>query len=490
MIFRYTDEEKEQIKALEREAIGAMQKLSDVLNDKSATHEEKSAIKALYTQTTDRIFSDFDNLMEKFEAAHFEALKGPEEIIKNAQQLTKDAIRHALIETKKEIEFDKDSYVKDGRCIIGLANAHFEYVLLYGDWDYSEKIDTIDLNEYKSLFFDKDSFIEYLQKNVLKRHFAALNDQDTTKLLSALDDIFKNDPNIITDPGEPGAKTKGELVEDLITKKHAANIHQKRAIDLNEEHEIVMANTLIQNGVNTLTKNELLLLRIIIMQTKKGDTDLFEYTLSTADLAKMLNITPKGLYRDLRTMLDHIMGEKIKLKDDKTDRWAFISWVQYASYENGKITIRLGDGLKPYLIGLRKYFNKIRLSELVHLKSTYSILLYELISSYMTTTPHAEHKEEIYIPLDVIRRTTNTKNKYKKYSQFKEKVIDVAINEINGQSFYYYITARPEKEGRSYTGFTFTVMSQVAEEARSQNNTIPVEDHKQITLKDLMGKDF
>jgi hypothetical protein len=81
--------------------------------------------------------------------------------------------------------------------------------------------------------------------------------------------------------------------------------------------------------------------------------------------------------------------------------------------------------------------------------------------------PHADVAIEISISMDELRKNTDTEKKFERPYDFKKKVIDVAIREINEKS-KYHVTATPYKRGHSVGGYEFLIESQVGYIVRMQ----------------------
>lgn len=260
------------------------------------------------------------------------------------------------------------------------------------------------------------------------------------------------------------------------------DIH-RRELQLDTRHEVAMANQMILHTASNLSLNEMKLLRYIIMQTKRNDDYLFEYEFSVKDFAKDAEISVKDAYRDFKKMSRHMMQEVLEIEDKKTDHWRLFHWVDMCDYYKGVVTIKISDELKPFLLHLVGSFTRYELDEIIKMNSTYAIRIYEVIRSYMDdkNLPYADNKTEISISMDVLRKVTNTENKFERYSNFKLRVIDAAINEINRCS-KYHVTAEPYKRGRAVAGFDFLIESQAGYAVRQQAaDTEQIEGQMYIT---------
>ena len=234
-----------------------------------------------------------------------------------------------------------------------------------------------------------------------------------------------------------------------------------RRASTDTDYSVVMANDMIK-GCSELSLNELKLLRTIIMQIKPEDTELYPYMLSVKDFQNMVGLTEKYIYREAQKMCLHLLREVILISDgNPRHKWEAFQWVSVCKYESGTFYIRLNDALKPYIIGLQKFYTKFALSDIVQLNSTYAIRLLELIYEGMKNAPvYADKTTEVYIPLDVMRKATNTEKKYKSVNRWVERVIKLPLEEINQKNGKYHFSYRPYKQSRRIIGFFFTAESQ------------------------------
>jgi plasmid replication initiation protein len=289
-----------------------------------------------------------------------------------------------------------------------------------------------------------------------------------------------------------GTNESYEARQERLEKYYAEaekNIHRKE-ITLNTDNFVVMSNNMILHSASNLSLNELKLLRFFIMQTRKDDTELFEFNANVKDIAKSLDINEKVLYRSLDKMTDHLMKEVIYIGNSTKDRWKKFHWVDVCEYEAGNLTIKLSDELKPFLIDLRGAFTRYQLSDIVGLNSVYAIRIYEILNGYMNDNnlPYADNAIEISVSIDTIRKATDTENKFERFSSFNTKVIQTAIKEINSKSRYHVI-ATPYKSGRQVVGFDFLIESQAGYAYRMAEEPKQIKKNNsdgQLTLEEFL----
>ncbi|WP_149938249.1 replication initiation protein RepM, partial [Acinetobacter baumannii] len=126
-------------------------------------------------------------------------------------------------------------------------------------------------------------------------------------------------------------------------------------------------------------------------------------------------------------------------------------WVQRISYVENEALVRIkfSDDVVPLITNLEKHFTSYELEQVSSLTSVYAIRLYELLIAWRSTGKVTMVElEELRLKLGI------EPNEYKRMGQFKEKVLHLAIDQINK---YKDIKAEYEqhKRGRSIIGFSF-----------------------------------
>jgi plasmid replication initiation protein len=488
MIYNFTIEEQSKIDVL-------WDRLDEKIEQrKAAPHETPKETVLDYIQ---RLNKEFNNILGEIEKEHFKSLKSPQEIIKDAEKVIKDAILFEYAGNAYGLESTEETA---HNCI----NLTKEYTQLMGDvefltWNHlQEQYKKVKENpEPPKVKLVKSGMLYFLEQRAIAKHIAALKGTaQEEELKKVINDCLDNSKYIIDD--------QYVKFEPLEVQSPRAS-YQKKEIVLDSNYDVAMANNLIVNGVNTLSANELKLLRLAIMQSKKGDTELYEYEIAAQDLAAFLNINTKNLYMHIDKMTDHIQQSFIKIKNDETQRFYKQSWVDRCEYNKGLITIKLAEGLKPYILGLKNCFSKIKIEEYINYKSKHTIIIRELLEAKMgSEKPHADVVIEIPITVEELKRVTNTEKDYKQISEFKARVLNTAIKEINDYYLGYHITAVPYKNGRSIEGFNFIVESQAhydkyhkqeennksVKSGRKKSKQKEKTEVEQLTLKDFFNQEF
>lgn len=146
----------------------------------------------------------------------------------------------------------------------------------------------------------------------------------------------------------------------------------------------------------------------------------------------------------------HFEYEDIHEKTGKLARHV-IRWVQKISYidDAGMVELQFTDAVIPLITRLSEQYTEYELKQVSELQSEYSIRLYELMMQWKAVGKTNK------ISVDDLRRKLGVEPKqYKKMNNFKARVLDHAINQINEHTD---IQAEYDqhKDGRTIAGFTF-----------------------------------
>ncbi len=188
---------------------------------------------------------------------------------------------------------------------------------------------------------------------------------------------------------------------------------------------VVKENELIQRASYHMSMEEQKLLCYVISKIKPTDKVFEQYTISALDFAEIVGIDKRHVYRDFKKMIDSFDSKAQWIKIDDTEfKFRVFSEAEY-NEKKGSITVMLNSHLKKYLldIGKQGQYTKYELWNILSLKSKYSIRLYELFRSYSY-----QHEKEFEI--DELKSLLCAEQ-YKNFNDFKKRVIDKGINEIN-----------------------------------------------------------
>ena len=219
---------------------------------------------------------------------------------------------------------------------------------------------------------------------------------------------------------------------------------------------VVKDNSLINASYTLgLVEQRLILLAIIeARETGKGiDTETF-LEIHAQHYADRFHVDVKNTYAMLSDAVMTLFNRQVTYMtvDEKRNKpeKRVIRWVSGISYVEGAgiVKLRFAPEIVPLITRLEQNFTSYELMQVANL-NLYATRLYELLVSWRSTgkTPTIEIN-------DFRSRIGLVDNEYKAMCDFKKRVLDPAIKQINEHTD---ITVKVEqhKTGRSITGFSF-----------------------------------
>ena len=222
-------------------------------------------------------------------------------------------------------------------------------------------------------------------------------------------------------------------------------------LKLNNDYYVVTANDLIK-GKQKMTLRESQLLAIDISQVVKEDRDFKTYTTTVPELAAFMGIDTDSLYRDLESICTSLLQRVVKIKvggdnANRKKKWKAFQWINRAEYDNGKLTIRLSDDIKPYLLELESYYSQTLLGTLMTFRSYYTTRLYQYLVA--DTGARYGNVHEWTFTCEQLRELFQIGEKqYTRNFNLVQKTIKPALEEL-GASDYAYVWDYTEHKAKT-----------------------------------------
>ncbi|CKF63558.1 Replication initiator protein [Streptococcus pneumoniae] len=157
-------------------------------------------------------------------------------------------------------------------------------------------------------------------------------------------------------------------------------------------------------------------------------------------------------YTELSKITKELLSKVIEIRAG--EELIQVSWLSSAIYNRNKGTIdmRFDPLLKPFLLELSSKFTSYRLANVVKLKSTYAIRIYELLKQY-------EDLKERTISLENLRYYLDAMDVYPNYANFKQRVLKPSQKELNQKTDISF-EFEEIKLGRKVQKIRFIIRSQ------------------------------
>lgn len=249
-----------------------------------------------------------------------------------------------------------------------------------------------------------------------------------------------------------------------------------------ENNLVSQSNDLVSASyVMSVGEKELLLACISKIDSRPNrENEVTKQTKFIISVDTMKNLfykdTTRGnAYRDLKKAADRLFDREVTIRLDKNKRLRtrFVSGVLFDP-DNAEITVTFAEDILPYLTELSANFTKYRLHEVAELSSVHAIRLYELI--VMWTNQYQYSK---VLDLHDFKEIMGVADKYKKFSQLRERVIDKAIEEINEKT-NYTVSVSYKKVVRTYTSMNLKFYKKTLNKIADKDGTLSQDKIKSI----------
>jgi plasmid replication initiation protein len=228
--------------------------------------------------------------------------------------------------------------------------------------------------------------------------------------------------------------------------------------------EVYQANSFVESR-QSYTVNEKRLLSTIISFVKPTDMEFSEYEISIKDWAKMLKVSPKGLYQIADEITTELMLKIFAIKDPKTLKFKKWHVLDTAEYDDGIFKLKLDKKMNDIFLQLKesKKYTHYELMEFVSLTSTHAQRIYELLKQYQ----HSKNRKRPKMKITEVKKALGIEDKYKEYKAFRRNVLDIAEKQIHENTTLRY-KWRATKRGRSFHEIEFYEIHIAGKESPSE----------------------
>ncbi len=226
--------------------------------------------------------------------------------------------------------------------------------------------------------------------------------------------------------------------------------------------------------------------------------NLIEQTISVKELESFLKKDAKrwgSFYKELRLIRDSLVRKgiyiptEIQIEGKHFD--GYINWFQEIMPvydEAGNIALRFlfAQSLQPFLLNLKQYV-AINLEEVIALKSSFSIRIFQIFRAYRDKFAKHQQKSKIKYELDDLKTLLGIANKYHDYRNFKKRILDGICKEIN-QKTSLSVNYHPIKEGRQVKSIQFEFWEKRKVVANAKTRTVVQKQHSPIQTPPTLSK--
>ena len=220
---------------------------------------------------------------------------------------------------------------------------------------------------------------------------------------------------------------------------------------------VVKDNALINASYNLeLTEQRLIMLAIInARESGQGITADSKLEIHASDYAKLFDVSIDASYKALREAVNNLFNRQFSYTAEykRTGKTGTVRsrWVSRIFYVDdlALLEITFAPDVVPLVTRLEEYFTSYQAKQVAHLTSKYATRLYELLIAWREVgkVPQIEISE-------FRNRLGLLENEYTAMSDFKKRVLEPSIKQINEHTDIT-VTYEQHKKGRLISGFSF-----------------------------------
>ena len=248
---------------------------------------------------------------------------------------------------------------------------------------------------------------------------------------------------------------------------------------------VVKSNRLIES-LQSLNLSEIRLIQLAVVDSRDQGKGLDSETPLRIDAmryAEIFNISKQGAYKILKEAESNLFRRYFTFLSERNNK-VRTNWIQQAEYfdNEGAIEIIFTTAVIKEITridGYEQMFTQYALSQIADLNSNYSVRLYELLKQWTTA-------KKVTFELEKFREQLGIGvNEYSRMSDFKRRVLDVALSEINSKTDIQ-ASYEQEKKGRQITGFKFKVLTKdKPKNAKQESNSRDADTVDMFTVDGL-----
>ena len=252
---------------------------------------------------------------------------------------------------------------------------------------------------------------------------------------------------------------------------------------------LVVKTNQLNSALQNLSLPEIRIVQLAIVDARETNTGLSTdkpLRIDALRYAEMFETTRQNGYKRMKEAEETLFNRRFSYIDDE-GKVIKSRWIQQVRYldDEGAIelvfTLAVVNGISR-INGAEDFFTSYLLEQTASMDSIYSVRLYELLVQWKTA------KQTPMFELEKFRDQLGVEiSEYKAMCDFKKRVLQVAINEINEKSDIK-ISYEQVKKGRSIAGFKFKVLAKDKPKDAKQKGVRDSDTADMFTIEGLSDK--
>lgn len=249
--------------------------------------------------------------------------------------------------------------------------------------------------------------------------------------------------------------------------------------------DLITQDNALLNASYTLDLVEKRLILLAIARSRKsgkGITTNDHLEIYASDYAEYFNVERQASYMALKSATESLFNryfayealtEKGNISVHKSRWTADIAYIENES----KVKIVFSPAVVQFITDLEKRFTSYFLGDISALTSVYAVRMYELIIAWRSV-----HKTPVFKLSELREKLGILENEYQRMFDFKKRVLDMAIAQINNHT-NIFVKYEQHKKGRSICGFSFSFveLQKIKATKKEENTSSVIANIKTIT---------
>ena len=252
---------------------------------------------------------------------------------------------------------------------------------------------------------------------------------------------------------------------------------------------LVVKTNQLNSALQNLSLPEIRIIQLAIVDARETNTGLSTdkpLRIDALRYAEIFETTRQNGYKRMKDAEENLFNRRFSYIDER-GKLIKSRWVQQVTYldDEGAIelvfTLAVVNGISR-IDGAEEFFTSYLLEQTANMDSIYSVRLYELLVQWVAA------KQTPLFELNKFRDQLGVEDhEYKRMGNFKLRVLDLAVKEINEKSDIK-VSYSQVKKGRTITGFKFTVHEKLKSKTDKTSKLRDVDTADVFTVEDLNDK--
>ena len=227
-----------------------------------------------------------------------------------------------------------------------------------------------------------------------------------------------------------------------------------KLIQVNGDLEVKKADVVVKARYK-LNPLSLKFITTLIAGLKRSDDINEEYVFRVKDFQELTKLKRKDLYWAIKETLKELLEKPLYIPND--DGFIMCNWISGGHYveSRGEVRFMIYPKLRPFLLEAQKKFLKYKLENILPLKSSYSIRIYEILKDWLELNSRYGNKAEKIVSLAEFREIMEIPKSYR-FNDVKRFVLEKAKTELEKHTDILF-EYEEIKSGRKVTHLKFII---------------------------------